>query len=115
MIAYKLQLKIIVMPLIIMIIMISGAGPRTRPARKKAGTENWFSTQTQQAAVRWERGVAETGCTEGTSQEGSGLSGSSGPAPLRFWPQIPGSAGESEALLKREVKERVPNFVLSRG
>lgn len=57
MIAYKLQLKIIVMPLIIMIIMISGAGPRTRPARKKAGMENWFSSETQQAAAGWERGL----------------------------------------------------------
>lgn len=48
MIAYKLQLQIIVMPFIIKIIMISGAvlgGPGPRTARRKAGKENSFSTE----------------------------------------------------------------------
>lgn len=50
MIAYILQLKIIVMPLVTMIIMISsaslgGPGPGPRPARNKAGKTKWFSTE----------------------------------------------------------------------
>lgn len=49
MITYMLQLKIIVMPLVSMIIMISGAllggpGPGPRPAKNKAGKKKWFST-----------------------------------------------------------------------
>lgn len=89
--AYKLQLKIIVMPLITMIIMISaavlgGPGPGTRPARNK-----WFSSERDSGYCGVGVGVAERRCMESASQEDRGLSGSADPAPLRFWPQIPGN------------------------
>lgn len=103
MIAYILQLKIIVMPLITMIIMISGAlpcgpGPGLMPARNKAG-KKWFSTERDSGYCGVGVEVANTAeCVEGSSQEDLGLLESSGPTPLLFWPQTQGNFGKRVKL-----------------
>lgn len=66
MIAYMLQLKIIVIPLVTMIIMISGAllggpGPGPRPAKNKAEKKKWFSTGRDSGYCGEGEGIAETG------------------------------------------------------
>lgn len=66
MIAYMLQLKIIVMLLVTMIIMISGAllggpGPGPRPAKNKAGKKKWFSTERDSGYCGVGEGIDETG------------------------------------------------------
>lgn len=99
MIAYILQLKIIVMPLITMIIMISGAllggpGPWPMPARNKAG-KKWFSTERDAGYCDLGVEVAKMGMyVDGSSQEDLGLLESSGPTSLMFWPQTQENFGK---------------------
>jgi hypothetical protein len=57
MIAYKLQLKIIVMPLITMIIMISGTGLGS-PGLPRIGRKKWFCAETDSGSLwQWQWGL----------------------------------------------------------
>lgn len=85
------------MPLITMIVMISGAvlggpGPGPKPVRCKAGKKKW-SSERFRLLVEWEWGWPRQAPRGGHWSAGPGLLESSGPAPLWFWPQTPGNFG----------------------